>query len=84
MTLTATSSSTGWSFAIRDTGPGIPPERLPTIFERFVTGSDSRGTGLGLSIARELVRAHGGEMTATSLPGEGTTIEFSIPGGPES
>lgn len=84
VTLTATRSSTGWSFAIRDTGPGIPPERLPTIFERFVKGSDSRGTGLGLSIARELVRAHGGEMTATSLPGEGTTIEFSIPGGPES
>ena len=84
MTLTATRSSNGWSFSIRDTGPGIPPEQLPTIFERFVKGSDSRGTGLGLSIARELVRAHGGEMTAKSVPGEGTTIEFVIPPGRES
>ena len=40
------------------------------------------GTGLGLSIARELVRAHGGEMTAASVDGQGTTIEFSIPAGP--
>lgn len=84
VTLTATKSPFGWSFAIADTGPGIAPEQLPRIFDRFVKGSDSRGTGLGLSIARELVRAHGGDMTATSAPGKGTTIEFSIPDNPES
>ena len=60
-------------------GQGIPPEQLPMIFERFVKGADSRGRDLGLSIARELVRAHGGEMTAASVEGQGTTIEFSVP-----
>ena len=82
VTLTASRSSGGWSFSIHDTGPGVPPEQLPLIFERFVKGADSRGTGLGLSIARELVRAHGGEMTATSDPAGGTSIEFSIPSAP--
>lgn len=77
--VTATRSSTGWLFSIRDTGPGIAPDRLPLIFERFVKGADSRGTGLGLSIARELVRAHGGDMRASSIEGQGTTIEFSVP-----
>ncbi|HJQ94327.1 MAG TPA: HAMP domain-containing sensor histidine kinase, partial [Acidimicrobiia bacterium] len=60
-------------------GPGISPDLLPAIFERFVKGSDSTGTGLGLSIARDLVRAHGGEISASSPPEGGTTIKFSIP-----
>jgi two-component system sensor histidine kinase BaeS len=79
VTLTAASSATGWLFSVRDTGTGIPTGDLPLIFERFVKGVDSRGTGLGLSIARELVRAHDGEMTASSIVGQGTIIEFSIP-----
>jgi two-component system, OmpR family, sensor histidine kinase BaeS len=62
-----------------DQGPGISPDLLPAIFERFVKGSDSTGTGLGLSIARDLVRAHGGEISAASPPEGGTTIKFSIP-----
>jgi signal transduction histidine kinase len=62
-----------------DQGPGIPPDLLPAIFERFVKGSDSTGTGLGLSIARDLVRAHGGDISASSSPEGGTTIKFSIP-----
>jgi len=77
--LTATSSATGWLFTVRDTGTGIPSDELPFVFERFAKGADSRGTGLGLSIARGLVRAHGGEMTAASVAGQGTTIQFSIP-----
>jgi signal transduction histidine kinase len=79
VTVTATSSPTGWLFRVSDTGTGIPAEQLPLIFERFAKGADSHGTGLGLSIARELIRAHGGEMTAASIVGQGTTIEFSIP-----
>jgi signal transduction histidine kinase len=77
--VTATSFPTGWMFLVSDTGTGIPAEQLPLIFERFAKGADSHGTGLGLSIARELVRAHGGEMKASSIVGQGTTIEFSIP-----
>jgi two-component system sensor histidine kinase BaeS len=75
----ATKAETRWLFSVGDTGTGIPPETLPHVFDRFVKGGDSRGTGLGLSIARDLVRAHGGDMTANSRDGTGTTIEFTIP-----
>lgn len=62
-----------------DQGPGIPEEVLPRVFDRFVKGSDSTGSGLGLSIARDLVRAHGGELVATNLPQGGTELSFSLP-----
>ncbi|HJR88325.1 MAG TPA: HAMP domain-containing sensor histidine kinase [Acidimicrobiia bacterium] len=62
-----------------DQGPGIPADLLPRVFERFVKGSDSTGTGLGLSIARDLVQAHGGEISASSPSEGGTIISFSIP-----
>jgi signal transduction histidine kinase len=51
---------------VRDSGPGIPPEVLAHIFDRFVKGADSRGSGLGLAIARNLVRAHGGDIAIDS------------------
>ena len=65
--------------AISDTGAGIPAEELPSIFDRFYKGSDSRGSGLGLAIAKNLVAAHGGEISAASEPGKGTTIQFTLP-----
>jgi len=65
--------------AVSDSGAGIPPDELPRIFERFYKSRDSRGTGLGLAIAKNLVAAHGGEISAQSEPGKGTTIRFSIP-----
>ena len=64
---------------VSDTGPGIPAEELPRIFERFVKGRDSRGTGLGLAIAKNLVEAHGGAIRAESRVGEGTTITVTLP-----
>jgi two-component system OmpR family sensor kinase/two-component system sensor histidine kinase BaeS len=67
------------SFTVRDTGPGIPPEQLPHIFDRFVKSADSGGTGLGLAIAKSLVQAHGGEIEAESEPGTGTTMRFVLP-----
>lgn len=66
-------------FEVRDTGRGIEPALLPHVFDRFVTGDDSSGSGLGLAIARQLVVAHGGEITAESLPGAGTTIRLRLP-----
>ncbi|MGH2406443.1 MAG: sensor histidine kinase [bacterium] len=65
--------------AVEDTGSGISAEDLPHVFERFYKSKDSRGTGLGLAIAKSLVAAHGGEISAASAPGGGTTIRFTLP-----
>ena len=65
--------------AVTDTGAGIPPDELARIFDRFFKSQDSRGTGLGLAIARNLVVAHGGEISAESELGKGTTIRFTLP-----
>jgi signal transduction histidine kinase len=64
---------------VQDTGPGIPVDELPHIFERFYKSADSGGMGLGLAIARRLVEAHGGTITAASAPGQGTTIRITLP-----
>jgi two-component system OmpR family sensor kinase/two-component system sensor histidine kinase BaeS len=66
--------------AVRDTGPGIPAEQLPHVFDRFSRSPDSPGAGLGLAIAKSLVEAHGGRIRAESGPG-GTTISFDLPAG---
>ena len=66
---------------VRDSGPGIPAEDLPHIFERFYKSADSGGMGLGLAIARHIVLAHGGSIHAESAPGAGTTIRVEIPVG---
>ncbi|HEU4564181.1 MAG TPA: HAMP domain-containing sensor histidine kinase [Gemmatimonadaceae bacterium] len=63
---------------VRDTGCGIAPERLATIWEPYVTHKPG-GTGLGLAIVRQTVQAHGGTVGATSHPGEGTEIRFVLP-----
>lgn len=69
----------GVAFTVRDNGPGIDPELLPHVFDRFVKAADSGGAGLGLAIARSLVEAHGGEITAESEPAKGTTMRFALP-----
>jgi signal transduction histidine kinase len=71
----------GVAFVVRDTGRGIDPEVMPQVFERFVRAPHSGGAGLGLAIVRSLVRAHGGEITAQSAPGRGTTMRFVLPAG---
>ncbi len=71
-------------FQVIDSGPGINPEDLPHIFERFYRGDKSRhrdgaGSGLGLAIAKSLIEAQGGTIQAESVLGEGTTIRLQIP-----
>ncbi|HEU0235632.1 MAG TPA: HAMP domain-containing sensor histidine kinase [Candidatus Limnocylindrales bacterium] len=65
--------------SVRDTGAGIAPDVLPHVFERFWKSPESRGSGLGLAIARALVEAHGGRTEASSTPGAGTTVTFTLP-----
>jgi signal transduction histidine kinase len=68
--------------AVRDSGPGIPPQELPHLFERFYRGDRSRhlpGNGLGLSLARAVAHAHGGEIRVESSPGTGCTFTLSLP-----
>jgi signal transduction histidine kinase len=70
--------------SVADTGRGIPPEDLERIFEPFRQASDTLpdgplGTGLGLPIARQIVRAHGGDLRVQSSPGQGSTFCFGVP-----
>ena len=70
--------------SVRDTGRGIPADKLATIFERFeqADSSDARqkgGSGLGLAISRSIVQQHGGRIWAASTLGEGSTFSFTLP-----
>ena len=67
--------------SVEDTGPGIPPEVLPKIFDPFVTTKGSAGTGLGLSISYGIIREHGGQITVDSPPGRGATFTIDLPVG---
>jgi signal transduction histidine kinase len=65
-----------------DTGPGIAPDQLPFVFEKYWQGDNQsrrQGTGLGLAIAQEIVRAHGGKIWVESRVGSGSRFFFSIP-----
>ncbi len=67
---------------ISDTGIGLAPAQLERIFDRFWRASDrpaGEGAGLGLAIARSLARAHGGDISARSRPGEGSTFIIKLP-----
>ncbi len=75
-----------WEFAVEDTGPGIPPDKINSLFSRFsqLDASSTRahgGTGLGLAISRELARAMGGDISVTSTLGEGSifTVVVRLP-----
>lgn len=67
--------------SVHDSGEGIPAEDLPLVFTKFFRRDHGRptGTGLGLWISQGLVEAHGGQLTATSVIGEGSTFRFTLP-----
>ena len=83
----ARSMSAGVEIRVADTGIGIAPGDLPRIFERFYRADNSRsratgGAGIGLSIAKAIVEAHGGTISASSLPGRGSEFLISLPSSP--
>ena len=84
VTVRAVEESTTVRVTVRDTGPGIPPQHLPHLFERFyrVEADRSRetgGTGLGLAVAAEIARWHGGTLEIQSAVGQGTTCLIRLP-----
>jgi signal transduction histidine kinase len=84
VTVTASRHDGSVDVEVSDTGPGIAPEHLPRLFERFYRADGSRsrddgGTGIGLAIARSVIEAHGGRIWAESRPGHGATFTFELP-----
>ncbi len=69
----------GLKVSVSDSGPGIAPERLTTIFDKYESSDQKKGTGLGLAIVKHIVAAHGGKVWVESNPGEGSKFIFVLP-----
>lgn len=85
ITITAAGDGGRVTLAVGDSGPGIAPEALPLVFERFYQGDSARtgtGTGLGLAIARALVTGQSGDLTVRSQPGQGSVFTVTLPQAP--
>lgn len=79
ITVAANTVEGGVEVSISDTGAGIPPDRLETIFEKYESSDQKKGTGLGLAIVKHIIAAHGGKVWAKSEPGEETSFIFVLP-----
>ena len=83
--ITASAADDVVTFSVQDSGPGIPAEHLPHVFERFYKADAARsmssasGSGLGLSIVRAIVERHGGRVTAGNAPDGGAIFEITLP-----
>jgi PAS domain S-box-containing protein len=85
ITVSAAAKDGEVQFAVADTGPGIAPESVPHVFDRFwqaATRERQLGAGLGLPITKGIVEAHGGQIWLESTVGRGTTFFFTIPVAP--
>jgi two-component system sensor histidine kinase ChvG len=81
VSLSVVSSDGQVQITVSDDGPGIPPDDMGKVFERFFTRREGerRGTGLGLALVRAVAEAHGGSVVASSRPGEGASFEVRLP-----
>ena len=70
--------------SVRNTGPPVPPEEIPRVFDRLFRGEYARhspGSGLGLTIARQIAELHGGSIAMQSTEADGTTVSITLPDG---
>jgi two-component system sensor histidine kinase BaeS len=79
VTIQLSHDDSGVALAVSDTGAGIAPDQLNSIFDRYTRSADSGGSGLGLAIAKSLVEAHGGSIQAENTAGHGATIRLILP-----
>jgi signal transduction histidine kinase len=84
ISLTARLNGSWVCLKVSDSGPGVAPEQLPFVFERFYRADPSRaratgGAGLGLAIVKQLVEAHGGRVWAENRSGTGSVFGFTLP-----
>ena len=79
VSLAVTASGTEVSLCVEDRGPGVPPNELGHLFERFYTRRKQGGTGLGLSVAQQIAKQHGGRISVVSEVGRGTRFTVSLP-----
>jgi two-component system, OmpR family, sensor histidine kinase MprB len=73
----------GGTLTVRDHGPGVPPDELPHIFDRFFRATNARGqagSGLGLAIVKQVAERHGGSVSAAAAPGGGLLVTLTLPG----
>jgi two-component system sensor histidine kinase MprB len=73
----------GDTLTVRDHGPGVPPDELPHIFDRFFRAGNARdqpGSGLGLAIVKQVAERHGGSVAAAAAPGGGLEVALALPG----
>lgn len=85
ITLRVEPTEEGVRFSVTDTGPGIPADELPRLFDRYyqVNRKDKRGAGLGLAIVKGVVDAHGGTISVACPPEGGSVFAFTIPALPK-
>lgn len=84
ITVEVTGCEHGWRVTVADSGPGIAPEHLPHVFDRFYRADAARslpGAGLGLAIAADIAAAHGGAIDVASIPHAGTQFVVTLPRG---
>jgi len=79
ITVSAKTTHVGVEVFVEDSGPGIPAERLPTIFEKFSGLDHKGGTGLGLAIVKRIIEVHGGKVWVESKLGQGSKFTFVLP-----
>ena len=79
VTITAQNGGAFLVVDVADNGPGVPKDVVEQLFKPFTKGGRAGGAGLGLAIARDLVRAHGGEIVMTATGPDGTTFRFTLP-----